>query len=53
MSEEKRQLIRDVTSRLGKLPVEKQNYLLGYMNGVIDSTENTSTKKETETTGND
>lgn len=53
MSEEKRELIKDVTSRLGKLPVEKQNYLLGYMNGVIDSTENTSTKKEVEVTGSD
>uniref|UniRef100_UPI003FED75CE hypothetical protein n=1 Tax=Phocaeicola vulgatus TaxID=821 RepID=UPI003FED75CE len=53
MSEEKRELIKDVTSRLGKLPVEKQNYLLGYMNGVIDSTENTSTKKEIEVTGSD
>lgn len=53
MSEEKRELIKDVTSRLGKLPVEKQNYLLGYMNGVIDSTENTSTKKEVEAIDND
>lgn len=53
MSEEKRELIKDVASRLGKLPVEKQNYLLGYMNGVIDSTENTSTKKEVEAIDSD
>lgn len=34
MSEEKRQLIRDVTTRINKLPVDKQHYILGYMNGV-------------------
>ena len=35
MSEEKRQLIRDVTTRINKLPADKQHYILGYMNGEI------------------
>ena len=36
MSEEKRQLIRDVTTRINKLPEDKKHYILGYMDGVID-----------------
>ena len=47
MSEEKRQLIRDVTTRINKLPVDKQHYILGYMNGVADTVESdTQTQKE-------
>lgn len=47
MSEEKKKLIRDVTSRIDKLPEDKKNYLLGYMNGVIDNEKIHSSKKET------
>lgn len=36
MSEEKKNLIRDVTARIDKLPEDKKNYILGYMDGVID-----------------
>lgn len=46
MSEKKKELIRNVTERIDKLPDDKKNYLLGYMNGVIDTTENTIDKKE-------
>lgn len=46
MSEEKKNLIRDVTTRLDKLPDNKKNYLLGYMNGVMDNEKIHSSKKE-------
>lgn len=46
MSEEKRQLIRDVTTRINKLPVDKQHYILGYMNGVADTAESDTQKEE-------
>ena len=46
MSEEKRQLIRDVTTRINKLPVDKQHYILGYMNGVADTVESDTQKEE-------
>lgn len=36
MSEEKKNLIRDVTTRIDKLPEDKKHYILGYMDGVID-----------------
>lgn len=36
MSEEKKDLIRDVTARIDKLPEDKRHYILGYMDGVID-----------------
>lgn len=42
MSEEKRQLIRDVTTRINKLPEDKKHYILGYMNGVADTVESNS-----------
>ena len=44
MSEEKRQLIRDVTTRINKLPEDKKQYILGYMNGVADTVESNSRK---------
>lgn len=44
MSEEKRQLIRDVTTRINKLPEDKKHYILGYMNGVADTVESNSRK---------
>lgn len=44
MSEEKRQLIRDVTTRTNKLPEDKKHYILGYMNGVADTVESNSRK---------
>nr|DAE01640.1 MAG TPA: hypothetical protein [Siphoviridae sp. ctkyp1]DAH50204.1 MAG TPA: hypothetical protein [Caudoviricetes sp.]DAN72738.1 MAG TPA: hypothetical protein [Caudoviricetes sp.] len=47
MSEEKKNLIRDVTKRLDKLPEDKKNYLLGYMNGIMDNEKIHSSKKET------
>lgn len=46
MSEEKRQLIRDVTTRINKLPADKQHYILGYMNGVADTVESDTQKEE-------
>lgn len=46
MSEEKRQLIRDVTTRINKLPEDKQHYILGYMNGVADTVESNTQKEE-------
>lgn len=46
MSEEKRQLIRDVTTRINKLPADKQHYILGYMNGVADTVESDAQKEE-------
>lgn len=36
MSDEKRNLIRDVTMQIDKLPEDKKHYILGYMAGVID-----------------
>ncbi|SCI93071.1 Uncharacterised protein [uncultured Clostridium sp.] len=36
MSDEKRNLIRDVTTQIDKLPEDKKHYILGYMAGVID-----------------
>lgn len=47
MSEEKKNLIRDVTKRLDKLPEDKKNYLLGYMNGIMDNEKIHSSKEET------
>ena len=47
MSEEKKNLIRDVTKRLDKLPEDKKNYVLGYMNGIMDNEKIHSSKKET------
>ena len=46
MSEEKRQLIRDVTTRINKLPADKHHYILGYMNGVADTVESDTQKEE-------
>ena len=46
MSEEKKNLIRDVTARIDKLPEDKKHYILGYMDGVIDCSDSDH-KKET------
>lgn len=46
MSEEKKNLIRDVTARIDKLPEDKKHYILGYMDGVIDCSTNNSDQKE-------
>lgn len=46
MSEEKKNLIRDVTGRLDKLPPERQRDMIWYMRGVIDTEEYNSDKKE-------
>lgn len=53
MSEEKRQLIRDVTTRINKLPEDKKHYILGYMNGVADTVESNSRKDVMKTNNRD
>ena len=47
MSEEKKNLIRDVTARIDKLPEDKKHYILGYMDGVIDCSNSDHKKEET------
>lgn len=49
MSEEKKNLIRDVTTRIDKLPEDKKHYILGYMDGVIDCSIDDSDQKQKET----
>lgn len=49
MSEEKKNLIRDVTGRLDKLPPERQRDMIWYMRGVIDTEEARSDQKQKET----
>lgn len=49
MSEEKKNLIRDVTTRIDKLPEDKKHYILGYMDGVIDCSTDDSEQKQKET----
>lgn len=49
MSEEKKNLIRDVTTRIDKLPEDKKHYILGYMDGIIDCSANDSGQKQKET----
>ncbi len=39
MSEEKKNLIRDVTRRLDRLPPDRQRDMVWYMRGVIDTEE--------------
>lgn len=39
MKETKKNLIRDVTKKIDKLPESKQNYILGVMNGLLISCE--------------
>lgn len=46
MSEEKKNLIRDVTTRIDKLPEDKKHYILGYMDGVIDCNADSEQKEE-------
>lgn len=46
MSEEKKNLIRDVTARIDKLPEDKKHYILGYMDGVIDCSNSDQKQKE-------
>lgn len=46
MSEEKKNLIRDVTTRIDKLPEDKKHYILGYMDGVIDCSTDDFGQKE-------
>ena len=48
MSEEKKNLIRDVTARIDKLPEDKKYYILGYMDGVIDCSTDNSDQKQKE-----
>lgn len=48
MSEEKKNLIRDVTARINKLPEDKKHYILGYMDGVIDCSTDNSDQKQKE-----
>lgn len=45
MSEEKKNLIIDVTTRIDKLPEDKKHYILGYMDGVIDCSTDDSDQK--------
>lgn len=48
MSEEKKNLIRDVTTRIDKLPEDKKHYILGYMDGVIDCNDDFGQEKATQ-----
>ena len=48
MSEEKKNLIRDVTARIDKLPEDQKYYILGYMDGVIDCSTDNSDQKQKE-----
>lgn len=48
MSEEKKNLIRDVTTRIDKLPEDKKHYILGYMDGIIDCSTDDSGKAQKE-----
>lgn len=48
MSEEKKNLIKDVTARLDRLPPGKQENILWYMKGVIDTEESHSDQKQKE-----
>ena len=48
MSEEKKNLIRDVTKRLDLLPHNKQENLIWYMKGVIDTEESHSRQVQKE-----
>ena len=48
MSEEKKNLIRDVAARIDKLPEDKKHYILGYMDGVIDCSTDNSDQKQKE-----
>ena len=48
MSEEKKNLIRDVTGRLDRLPPERQRDMIWYMRGVIDTEESRSEQKQKE-----
>ena len=48
MSEEKKNLIRDVTARLDQLPPNRQENLIWYMRGVIDTEESRSDQKQEE-----
>lgn len=48
MSEEKKNLIRYVTTRIDKLPEDKKHYILGYMDGVIDCNTDDSDQKQKE-----
>lgn len=48
MSDEKKNLIRDVTGRLDRLPPERQRDMIWYMRGVIDTEESRSDQKQEE-----
>ncbi len=48
LSEEKKNLIRDVTKRLDLLPPNKQENIIWYMKGVIDTEESHSRKVQKE-----
>lgn len=40
MKNTKRNLVRDVTKKINKLPEEKKQYILGIMDGIMISTGN-------------
>lgn len=48
MKEGKKNLIRDVTTRIKALPPEKQNNILWYIKGIVDSEESKPRAKEEE-----
>lgn len=43
MKETKRRLIKDVASKVGQLPDDKQQYILGVMDGIMISCRNKRT----------
>lgn len=49
MKEIKRRLIKDVANKIEKLPTDKQQYVLGIMDGILiscDSTQRSEPKEE-------
>ena len=49
MSERKKNIIRNVTTRIDKLPEDKKHYIPGHMDGVIDCSTDDSDQKQKET----
>ena len=46
MTDSKRETIREVAERINALPEEKQNYVIGVMNGMLISYELAEKQKE-------
>ena len=46
MKESKKELIKDVTEQFEKLPENKQQYIIGVMNGILISSEADKAEKE-------